>query len=92
MGAFKQLDIDFGKDFEPATSNNVSPTQELVAKWEEYASSNRLNPKTRKYKENQHAFLWGIGCALQEKTPMLLSLCMVSGRDIASLRERTQPR
>jgi hypothetical protein len=87
-----QLTIDFGKDFEPATPNNVSPTQELVAKWEEYASSNRLNPKTRKYKENQHAFLWGIGCALQEKTPMLLSLCMVSGRDIASLRERTQPR
>jgi hypothetical protein len=92
MGAFKQLDIDFGKGFEADRSNNVSPTQELVAKWDEYASSNRLNPKTKRYAENQHAFLWGIGCALQEKTPMLLSLCMVSGRDIASLRERTQPR
>ena len=91
-----QLTIDFGNEAKQMPNNikpnNVSPTQELVAKWEEYASSNRLNPKTKRYAENQHAFLWGIGCALQEKTPMLLSLCMVSGRDIASLRERTQPR
>jgi hypothetical protein len=87
-----QLDIDFGDEVGQAAPNNVSPTQELVAMWEQYAHNNKLNPKTKRYAENQHAFLWGIGCALQEKTPMLLSLCMVSGRDIASLRERTQPR
>jgi hypothetical protein len=87
-----QLDIDFGKGFEADQPNNVSPTQELVAKWEQYAHNNKLSPKSKKYKENQHAFLWGIGCSLKEATPMMLSICMVSGRDIASLRERTQPR
>jgi hypothetical protein len=92
MGAFKQLSIDFGKGFESESPNNVSRTQELVAMWEQYAGSNKLNPKSKKYKENQHAFLWGIGCSLKEATPMVLSMCMVSGRDIASLRERTQPR
>jgi hypothetical protein len=87
-----QLSIDFGKGFEADQPNNVSRTQELVAMWEKYANTNKINPKTKKYKEAQHAFLWGVGCSLQEATPTMLSICMVSGRDIASLRERTQPR
>ena len=87
-----QLDIDFGDEVKQAPPNNVSPTQELVISWVRYADTNKLNPKTKKYRELQHAFLCGIGCAMKESTPMLLSLCMASGRDIASLRERTQPR
>ena len=88
-----QLTIDFGDEVKQADrSKTVTPTQAIASAWVRYASDNRLNPKTKRYAENQHAFLWGIGCALQEQTPMLLSLCMVSGRDIASLIERTQPR
>jgi len=58
----------------------------------QYADANRLNPKTKKYKELQHAFLCGIGNVMGEKMPMLLSMCLASGRDIASIIERTQPR
>jgi len=88
-----QLDIDFGDDVKQADQpNNVSPTQALVSSWIAYAEVNKLNPKTKKYMEAQHAFLCGVGCGMKESTPMLISLCMASGRDIASLQQRTQPR
>ena len=87
-----QLDIDFGDEVRQATPNNVSPTQAMASAWVQYADANRLNPKTKKYRELQHAFLCGIGNVMGEKMPMLLSMCLASGRDIASIIERTQPR
>lgn len=87
-----QLDIDFGKGFEADQPNNVSPTQAIASEWVRYAHTNKLNPKTKKYREAQHAYLCGIGATMKEKMPMLLSMCLVSGRDIASIIERTQPR
>jgi hypothetical protein len=87
-----QLDIDFGDEVGRAAPNNVSPTQEIASAWARYADVNRLNPKTKKYKEAQHAYLCGIGVAMKESMPMLLSMCLASGRDIASIIERTQPR
>jgi hypothetical protein len=89
-----QLDIDFGDEVKQATPNNVrsSPTQEIASNWVRYAHTNKLNPKTKKYREAQHAYLCGIGVAMKESMPMLLSMCLASGRDIASIIERTQPR
>jgi hypothetical protein len=87
-----QLDIDFGDEVRQAAPNNVSPTQEIASAWVRYAHTNGLNPKTKKYKESQHAFLCGIGNVMGEKMPMLLSMCLASGRDVASIIERTQPR
>lgn len=87
-----QLDIDFGDEVKQAPPNNVSPTQAVASAWARYADANKLNPKTNKYRELQHAYLCGIGAVMGEKMPMLLSMCLASGRDIASLRERTQPR
>jgi hypothetical protein len=87
-----QLDIDFGDEVGQAAPNNVSPTQAIASEWMRYADTNRLNPKTKKYKEAQHAYLCGIGVAMKESMPMLLSMCLASGRDIASIIERTQPR
>ena len=92
MGAIKQMTIDFGKDFEADQPNIVSSTQELVSAWVYYANTNKLNPKTKKYRELQHAYLCGIKQVMGEQIPMPLFICLHSGRDIASLRERTQPR
>ena len=89
-----QLNITFDP---PASSNintpnNVSPTQSIASAWVRYAHTNKLNPKTKAYKQAHHAYLCGIGQVLGEATPTIISLCMVSGRDVASLIERTQPR
>ena len=92
MGAIKQLSIDFGDEVKQGAPNNVSRTQEIASAWVRYADTNGLNPKTKKYRESQHAFLCGIGNVMGEATPTIISLCLVSGRDIASIIERTQPR
>jgi hypothetical protein len=88
----KQMMIDF--DFEPNATfpTRETATQKYARAWVKYAHVNKLNPNTVKYNQAQHAFLSGIGMALGEAMPTLLSLCMVSGRDIASIVERNQPR
>ena len=88
-----QLDIDFGDEVsKPVQPNNVSPTQKIASSWVRYAHANKLNPKTKAYKQAQHAYLCGIGNVMGEATPTIISLCLASGRDVASLIERTQPR
>jgi hypothetical protein len=87
-----QLDIDFGDEVKQGAPNNVSRTQEIASAWVRYAHTNKLNHKTKAYKQAQHAFLCGIGNVMGEQMPMLLSMCLASGRDIASIIERTQPR
>lgn len=72
------------------TTQNV--TQTLARAWVKYAHANKLNPKTKLYKQQHHAFLAGIGNALGEEMPVLLSMCLASGRDVSSIIERTQPR
>lgn len=93
----KQLTLDLGTDAQATNNankpNNVSRAQEIASAWVKYAHMNQIkNPKTRAYRWAQHAFLSGIGVALGEDTPMLISLCLASGRDVQSIIERTQPR
>ena len=87
----RQFVFDF--DDEPQTmQRKLTTTQMVASNWIRYASVNKLKPNTEKYKQAQHAYLFGIGLILGEQTPVLLGLCMSSGRDIASVIERTQPR
>jgi hypothetical protein len=89
----KQMMIDF--DFEPNAvlpTRTETPTQKYARAWVKYAHLNKLNPNTVRYNQAQHAFLSGIGMVLGEEMPTLLSLCLASGRDIASIVERNQPR
>jgi hypothetical protein len=96
MGKLKEAVIeaqgsfDFG-DTTPAV-RKPNLTQRIASNWVRYYHVNKLKPNTEKYKQAQHAYLCGIGIILGEEMPTLLSLCVASGRDIASIIERTQPR
>lgn len=95
MGKLKEMligqqELDFG-DTTPIV-RKPSETQRLAKLWVKYAHTNKLNPKTKKYHEIQHAYLCGIGAVMMEQTPPIISICLASGRDVASIIERTQPR
>jgi hypothetical protein len=85
--------LDFGievqKPMHPVKRNKA---QELAKAWVKYAHTNQIKPNTKGYKWAQHAFLAGAGNALGEDMPMLLSLCLASGRDVVSIIESSQPR
>ena len=79
-------------DFDAPKPKPLNQTQMVAKNWVRYAEVNRISPKSKKYMELQHAYLCGIGLMLGEDMPMLISLCMQAGRDVASVVERTQPR
>jgi len=93
-----QLNIDFTKASPPSPNRTVdtvlplSKTQAVAGAWARYSTLNKLNPKTKKYKEAQHAYLCGIANVMGEATPNAISMCLHSGRDILTMLERTQPR
>ena len=84
----KQLRFDFTEP-KPKPLNQ---TQMVASNWVRYYHVNKLKPNTEKYKQAQHAYLCGVGLILGEDMPVLLSLCLNAGRDIASIIERTHPR
>jgi hypothetical protein len=88
----RQFVFDFDDQPQPNFVRKLSTTQMVATNWVRYASVNKLKANTEKYKQAQHAYLFAIGLMLKEQTPVLLGLCMSSGRDIASIVERTQPR
>ena len=90
MGAFKQMCIDF-EETQPVT-RKPSETQRLAKLWVRYAKTLKLNPKTKRYLEIQHAYLCGVGAVMGNDLPPIISICLMSGRDVASIIERTQPR
>ena len=89
----EQTVIDFGDEVsKPMHPTKQSKAQELARAWVKYAHTNQIKPKTKGYRWAQHAFLTGAGVSLGEDMPMLLSLCLASGRDIVSIIESNQPR
>ena len=100
MGVFKEMDIDNQEKgmqltFDFDKPNNVrkpSETQRLAKLWVRYAHVNKIKPKTKKYHEMHHAYFCGIEAVMGEKMPPILRLCLMSGRDVASIIESTQPR
>ena len=88
-----QLHIDFGDEArQPMPTARQTKAQELARAWVKYAHTNQIKPKTKGYRWAQHAFLTGAGVSLGEDMPMILSLCLASGRDIVSIIESNQPR
>jgi hypothetical protein len=87
----KQLRFDFDTP-NPNIVRKLNETQKIASNWVRYYHVNKLKPNTEKYKQAQHAYLCGVGLVLGEDMPVLLSLCLSSGRDITSIIERTQPR
>jgi hypothetical protein len=88
-----QLHIDFGDEVrQPMPTARQTKAQELARAWVKYAHTNQIKPKTKGYRWTQHAFLTGAGVSLGEDMPMILSLCLASGRDIVSIIESNQPR
>lgn len=85
----------FEFDTDNATPNivrNLSKTQEVAHAFMRYARTNKIKPNTKAYRWAEHAFLTGVGSALGEEMPPLLSICLASGRPLESIVERTQPR
>jgi hypothetical protein len=73
-------------------TNNLTKTQEVAHAFMRYARMNQIKPNTKAYRWAEHAFLTGVGSALGEDMPPLLSICLASGRSLESIIERTQPR
>lgn len=89
----EQTVIDFGDDVhKPMHPVKQNKAQEIARAWVKYAHVNKLNPKTKGYRWAQHAFLAGVGNSLGEDMPMILSMCLASGRDVVSIIESNQPR
>lgn len=83
------FDDEVSKPMHPVKQNKA---QDIARAWVKYSHINQLKPNTKSYRWAQHAFLSGIGNALGEDMPMLLSMCLHSGRDIVSIIESNQPR
>ena len=65
-------------------------TQKIALAWVDYATFNNLMPSQKKYKLAQHAFLVGIAEQLGNDMPPAIVMCMLSGRDVATLLQAKQ--
>ena len=71
--------------------NNVrleeSTTQRIAKAWVAHATINKLKHNTEKRRQAQYYFVSG-AVAMLDKVPMLISLCLASGRDLESIVQR----
>ena len=71
--------------------NNVrseeSTTQKIAKAWLAHATINKLKHNTEKRRQAQYYFVSG-AVAMLDKVPMLISLCLASGRDLESVIQR----
>jgi hypothetical protein len=63
----------------------MTKTQQIAEGWNSYAYSNSLKPGTKKYQEFQHAYVNGAHAVLMEDTPPIITIYLMTGRDIAEL-------
>lgn len=88
-----QLDLAFDDvGIDARVVQTFSKTQEVANAFMRYARTNKIKPNTKAYRWAEHAFLSGVGSALGENMPPLLSICLASGRPLESIIIRTQPR
>lgn len=61
----------------------MNTLQHLAQSWGNYVKANKLRPGTQKYHAAHHAFFIGahaaVGC---EEWPIIIDICLMSGRDI----------
>ena len=67
--------------------NDESVTQKIAKSWLAHATINKLKHNTEKRRQAQYYFIGG-AVALLDKVPMLISLCLASGRDLESIIQR----
>jgi hypothetical protein len=71
--------------------NNVrseeSTTQKIAKAWLAHATINKLKHNTEKRRQAQYYFISG-AVAMLDKVPMLISMCVASGRDLESIIQR----
>ena len=99
MGKLKQQMIEAQSRFNfldemqcnEVQANNVRNQQQLtqrIAKaWLIHAQINKLKHNTEKRRQAQYYFISG-ATALLDRVPMMISLCLASGRDLESVIER----
>ena len=62
-------------------------TQRIAKAWFAHATINKLKHNTEKRRQAQYYFISG-AVAMLDKVPMMISLCLASGRDLESVIER----
>lgn len=67
--------------------NDESTTQKIAKAWVAHATINKLKHNTEKRRQAQYYFISG-AVAMLDKVPMLISLCLASGRDLESVIQR----
>jgi hypothetical protein len=67
--------------------NDESTTQRIAKAWLAHATINKLKHNTEKRRQAQYYFISG-AVAMLDKVPMLISLCLASGRDLESVIQR----
>jgi hypothetical protein len=63
----------------------MNKTQQIARGWVTYAWQNKLKAGTKKYAEVQHAYVNGAHAILREETPPIITIYLMTGRDIADL-------
>jgi hypothetical protein len=67
--------------------NDESVTQKIAKAWLAHATINKLKHNTEKRRQAQYYFVSG-AVSMLDKVPMLISLCLASGRDLESVIQR----
>jgi hypothetical protein len=64
----------------------MNKARTIAEAWNFYAKTNSLRPGTKKYQEAQHAFILGARSLTgDEGLPAIISVYIMSGRDIAEI-------
>ncbi len=62
-------------------------SQRIAKAWLAHAEINKLKHNTEKRRQAQYYFISG-AVSMLDKVPMLISMCLASGRDLESIIER----
>ena len=66
--------------------NDNDTTQRIARAWLAHATINKLKHNTEKRRLAQYTFISG-AVSMLDKVPMLISMCLASGRDLESVIE-----
>ena len=67
--------------------NDNDITQRIAKAWYAHATINKLKHNTEKRRQAQYYFISG-AVSMLDRVPMMISLCLASGRDLESVIER----
>jgi hypothetical protein len=88
QGRFQFLDHDACIEAKAnIVRNDESTTQRIAKAWYAHATINKLKHNTEKRRQAHYYFVSG-AVALLDKVPMMLSMCLASGRDLESVIQR----